>query len=111
MAEERVSTARLQILARAYCHSAILFSAVDIGLFTAVARGNDSDEKLAVALDLSPLDADRIVTACLALGLLAWDGDRLVNAPDVRGIWCRASRPTPVRGCPSPAPMLRTGSP
>ena len=83
MAEERVSTARLQILARAYCHSAILFSAVDIGLFTAVARGNDSDEKLAAALDLSLLDADRMVTACLSLGLLAWDGGRLVNAPDV----------------------------
>ena len=84
MPEERVTTVRLQTLARAYCHSAILFTAVDIGLFTAVAQGNDSEEKLAVALELSALDTNRMVTACLALGLLAWDGDRLVNAPDVQ---------------------------
>ena len=84
MQERRVDTARLQTLARAYCHSAILFSGVDIGLFTAVAQGNDSEDKLAAALDLKPLDTERMVTACLALGLLTWDGQRLANAPDVQ---------------------------
>ena len=83
MADERVDTVRLQTMARAYCQSAILFSAVDIDLFTAIAQGNDTEAKLATALDLSPLDTERMVTACLALGLLGWDGDCLVNAPDV----------------------------
>lgn len=84
MQEQRVDTARLQTLARAYCHSAILFSAVDIGLFTAVAQGHDTEDRLAAALDLNPLDTERMVTACLALGLLNWDGGRLVNPADVQ---------------------------
>lgn len=84
MPERRVDTVRLQTMARAYCQSAILYSAVDVDLFTAVAHGNDTEAKLAVALDLRPLDAERLVTACLALGLLAWEGERLVNAPDVQ---------------------------
>jgi hypothetical protein len=92
MQEQPVDTARLQTLARAYCHSAILFSAVDIDLFTAVARGNDSEAKLALALDLSLLDTERMVTACLALGLLAWDGEHLANAPDVQRYLVRGEK-------------------
>lgn len=92
MQEQHVDTLRLQTLARAYCHSAILFSAVDIDLFTAVAHGNDSEDRLAVALDLNPLDAERMVTACLALGLLTRDGERLVNAPDVQRYLVRGEK-------------------
>jgi SAM-dependent methyltransferase len=80
----RVDTVRLQAMARAYCQSALLFSAIDLDLFTMVAKGEDTEVKLARALDLSALNTERLVTACLAIGLLAWEGDRLVNAPDVQ---------------------------
>ena len=84
MGEARVDTVRLQGLARAYCQSAILYSAIDLDLFTKVAHGEDTESKLTGALDLSALNTGRLVTACLAMGLLAWDNDRLINAPDVQ---------------------------
>jgi SAM-dependent methyltransferase len=79
----RVDTVRLQTLSRAYMQSAALMAAVDLGLFTAVARGADTLEGVAVALDLTPTNAERLVTACVALGLLVRDGERLRNADDV----------------------------
>jgi hypothetical protein len=58
-------------------------AAVELGLFTRVARGDDTEAAIAEALDLTPTNAERLVTACVALGLLVRDGDRLRNTPDV----------------------------
>lgn len=82
-AAARPDTTRLQRLARAYCESAVLYAALDLDLFTHVARGADSEAALAAALGISPLNTERIVTACTALGLLEREGERLRNAPDV----------------------------
>jgi hypothetical protein len=58
-------------------------AAVELGLFTQVARGADTEAAVAQALALTPTNAERLVTACVALGLLVRDGDRVRNAPDV----------------------------
>jgi hypothetical protein len=79
----RPDTTRLQRLVHSYRDAAALMAAVELGLFTGVARGADTEAALARALDLSPANAERLVTACVALGLLVRDGERVCNAPDV----------------------------
>jgi len=83
----RPDTTRLQRLVHSYRDAAALMAAVELGLFTQVARGADTEAAVARALDLSPTNAERLVTACVALGLLVREGEaaaaRLRNAPDV----------------------------
>ena len=79
----RPDTTRLQRLVHSYRDAATLMAAVELGLFTQVARGTDTEAAIAGALALSPTNAERLVTACTALGLLVRDDDRLRNAPDV----------------------------
>ena len=79
----RPDTTRLQRLAHSYRDAAALMAAVELGLFTAIAGGADTEAAVARALDLTPTNAERLVTACVALGLLEREGDRLRNAPDV----------------------------
>lgn len=79
----RPDTTRLQRLVHSYRDAAALMAAVELGLFTQVARGADTEAAVARALDLSTANAERLVTACVALGLLVRDGERVCNAPDV----------------------------
>ena len=79
----RPDTTRLQRLAHSYRDAAALMAAVELGLFTAIAGGADTEAAVARVLDLTPTNAERLVTACVALGLLEREGDRLRNAPDV----------------------------
>jgi O-methyltransferase/methyltransferase family protein len=79
----RPDTTRLQRLVHSYRDAATLMAAVELGLFTQVARGADTEAAVAGALALSPTNAERLVTACTALGLLVRDDERLRNAPDV----------------------------
>jgi hypothetical protein len=58
-------------------------AAVELGLFTRVAQGADTEAAVAAALDLTPTNAERLITACVALGLLVREGERVANAPDV----------------------------
>jgi hypothetical protein len=83
MSEPRLDTVRLQRLARSYCEAATLMAAVELGVFTRVARGADTEAALGAALGITAANAERLVTACVALGLLRRDGERLANAPDV----------------------------
>jgi SAM-dependent methyltransferase len=79
----RPDTTRLQRMARAYCEPAVLYAALDLDLFSHVARGAETEPALAAALAIAPLNVERLVTACVALGLLQREGQRLRNAPDV----------------------------
>ena len=79
----RPDTTRLQRLVHSYRDAAALMAAVELGLFTQVARGADTEAAVARALDLSAPNAERLVTASVALGLLVRDGERVRNAPDV----------------------------
>jgi hypothetical protein len=79
----RPDTTRLQRLVHSYRDAATLMAAVELGLFTQIARGAETEAAVARALDLTPTNAERLVTACVALGLLVRDGERVRNAPDV----------------------------
>lgn len=105
MSEKRVDTTRLQRMARAYTESAVLFTALDLELFTHVANGCDTEAKLSEVMNVSALNVNRLVTACLAMGLLQIEAEQLRNAPDAQrflvkgqpgysGPWMSFTRPT-----------------
>jgi hypothetical protein len=79
----RLDTTRLQRLVHSYRDAATLMAAVELGLFTRVARGAVTEAALARELDLTPANAERLITACVALGLLVREAGRVANAPDV----------------------------
>ena len=85
MAEKpRLDTTRLQKIAHAYWESAALMAAVELEVFTAIARGHDTIPALAQATGISERNAERLLTALLAMTLLTYDGGRFANAPDVQ---------------------------
>lgn len=79
----RPTTVRLQRLARAYRESGALLAAVELGVFSKINAGADTEERLTAALGISALNAERIIIASLGLGLIERDGEKLRNAPDV----------------------------
>jgi hypothetical protein len=83
-AKPRLDTVRLQDLAYAHRQSAVLLSAIELDLFTRVARGAGTLEEIAVAIDVTATNAERLTTACVTLGLLVRDGERFRNAEDVQ---------------------------
>jgi hypothetical protein len=83
MTTARPTTVRLQHMVRAYRESAALMAAIELGLFTKLARGADREDTLIAALGVHPLHGERLVVACIALGLVEREGDRLRNAADV----------------------------
>ncbi|MCZ6890223.1 MAG: methyltransferase [Gammaproteobacteria bacterium] len=100
----KVDTVRLQKMARAFISSASLFAAIDLGIFTAVAEGDNTIDAFAKRAGISALNAERIMTMCAAEGLLDWRDGVYVNAPDVErylveserryaGAWLRFMRP------------------
>jgi len=82
LGEDRPTTVRLQRLARAYRESGALLAAVELDLFSKVSDGFDTEESLAPALGINKLNAERIIIACLGLGLITRNGTKLKNAPD-----------------------------
>ena len=102
--EAKVDTVRLQGMSRAFINSAALFAAIDLGVFTAIAKGADTPALLADDLQISVLNAERILTMCSAAGLVEWRSERYVNAADVQrflvqgearyaGAWLQFMRP------------------
>jgi predicted nicotinamide N-methyase len=85
MADEaqRPDTVRLQRISKAFWESAALMSAVELGLFTAIAEGNYSLESAAAAMAIEPVNAERLMTVLVAMNLLSREGDRFSNAADV----------------------------
>src|SRR5258708_17599871 len=85
MAEKpRLDTTRLQKMATAYWESAALMAAVELDVFTAIERGQDTIPALAKAVGMSDRNAERLLTALTALTLLEREGERFANAPDVQ---------------------------
>jgi hypothetical protein len=108
MTEQRVDSTRLQHLARAYTQSAVLYAAIDLDLFTHVAAGARDIASISTATGMTELNAERLVTVALAMGLLedaTVDGERrIVNAADCQkflvkgtdryaGAWMTFTRP------------------
>ena len=83
MSSGRPTTVRLQRIARAYRESGALLAAVELDLFSKINQGANTEEKLSTALGISSLNAERITVACLGLGLITRDKDKIKNATDV----------------------------
>lgn len=103
--EARIDTTRLQHISRAYWQSGALFAAIELDVFTAIAQGSDTLQAIATARDLPLRQADRLVTALTAMGLLRKNGPHYSNAEDVErflvkgapryaGAWMLFTKPT-----------------
>lgn len=68
-------------------------AAVELDLFTHISQGCNRLEKLADALGITSVNAERLVVAACALDLLAKSGDTYSNAPDVERFLVR-DKPT-----------------
>lgn len=80
---KRPDTVRLQRISKAFWESAALMSAIELGAFTAIAKGQDTVAAAASAMDIEPVNAERLLTVLVAMGLLSRSGDTFANAPDV----------------------------
>jgi hypothetical protein len=54
-----------------------LLAAVELDLFSKISQGANTEEKLSTALGISSLNAERITVACLGLGLITRDEDKI----------------------------------
>jgi hypothetical protein len=81
--EKRLDTVRLQKTAMAFWESAALMSGVELGLFTAISKGAGNDTEIGKAVDITELNAERLITVCMALDLVSIVEGRYQNAPDV----------------------------
>src|SRR5262249_52759952 len=75
---------RLQRMATAYWESAALMAAVELDVFTAIARGHDTVPAVAREAGMTDRNAERLLTTLTALGLIERNGERFANAPDVQ---------------------------
>jgi len=79
----RPGTLRIQQLGNAYKQAGTLWAAIELDVFTKVAGGATTLADIAQETGLAAGAADKLVTACTALGLLEKEGERYRNAPDV----------------------------
>ncbi len=82
-ARTTVTTVRLQNIAQSYGQAAALMAAVELGIFTAIAKGAGTFDEIARAVDILPTNAERLVVVLCASGLVEKEGERLRNADDV----------------------------
>ena len=81
--EPRLDTVRLQKISKAFWESAALMSAVELGAFTALARGHNTISSAAEAMGIETINAERLLVALTAMELLDRNGDEFSNKPDV----------------------------
>jgi hypothetical protein len=79
-----VTTVRLQNIAQSYGQSAALMAAVELGVFTAIAKGAGTFDEIAKTVGILPTNAERLVVLLCAAGLVEKDGEKLKNAGDVQ---------------------------
>ena len=81
-ASEQATPERIMQLGLGFWGSKTLLSAVEIGLFTELAKGSLDFETLAERLMLHPRSARDFLDSLVALGMLERDGDRYSNTPE-----------------------------
>jgi SAM-dependent methyltransferase len=82
MARRTPSPAKIMQLGIGFCGSKALLSAVELGLFTVLARGPRDAETLRLQLGLHPRSARDFFDALVALGMLKRTGLRYANTPE-----------------------------
>ncbi len=81
---KRPDTVRLQRISKAFWESAALMSAVELGVFTAIARGDNTIARLSAAINIEEVNAERLLTALTAMELINRRDDEFTNAEDVQ---------------------------
>src|SRR5918911_2742708 len=94
---EQSTPERILGLGLGFWGSKTLLSAVEIGLFTELAKGCLDFETLSERLMLHPRSARDFLDALVALGMLERDGDRYSNTPET-DIFLDRGKPTYVGG-------------
>lgn len=84
-------TSRLQQIGNAFKQAATLWAAVELDLFTQISGGADTVRAASAKLEITEENAEKLMTACTALGLLEKDGDRYSNAYDVERFLVKGS--------------------
>ncbi len=79
---EAITPDRIMQLGFAFWGSKALLSAVELGLFTELAKGPLDAENLRQRLDLHPRNARDFFDALVALGMLERQGDQYMNTPE-----------------------------
>ncbi|GMV48567.1 MAG: N,N-dimethyltransferase OxyT [Nitrospirae bacterium] len=82
MATRHVTPAKIMQLGTAFMGSKTLLSAVELGLFTELAKGPMEAEALTTRLQLHPRSARDFFDALVALGMLKRTGRRYANTPE-----------------------------
>ena len=77
------TTVRLQNIAQAYGQSAALMAAVELGVFTAIAKGAGTFEDIGKAVGILATNAERLVVVLAAAGLVERVDGRFRNMADV----------------------------
>ena len=84
---------RLNEMAFGFKKTGALLTAIDLGLFTAIAEGAGAVEEVAVAIGIDAEAADRLLIVCAALDLISTsDEGRFVNADDVERFLVKEKR-------------------
>jgi len=82
MAQRAATPAKIMQLGIGFWGSKTLLSAIELGLFTELARGPRDAETLRMQLGLHPRSARDFFDALVALGMLKRTGRRYANTPD-----------------------------
>lgn len=90
--QRKIDTVRLQNLSFGHKQAATLMAAIELDLFTKISQGASRLSEIASATGLSLLNAERLVVACAALGLLEMDGEDYRNAPDCERFLVKGKR-------------------
>lgn len=78
-------------LMEAFRRSKVMFAAVSLGVFDALADGPKPAGALAERLRLNADALERLLDGCVGLGLLAHAGDGYANTPTANAFLCRTS--------------------
>ena len=82
----------ISALAYGFMVSQALFAALELGLFTALAEEPSGLETLAVKLQAPRDPLSVLLSTCLALDLVTWDGQRYANSPGAQRFLVKTAR-------------------
>lgn len=82
----------ISAIAYGFMGSQALFAALELGLFTTLSHKPSGLDALAVKLHAPVGLLSVLLSTCLALGLLWWDGERYYNSPAAQRFLVRTTR-------------------
>ncbi len=102
--QKKPDSVRLQNIAQGYGQSAALMAAVELDVFTAISEGAQTIDAISQAVDIHPVNAERLVTMLTAMDILelrdnlyhnADDAERFLVAtsPNYAGPWMLFTKP------------------